>query len=159
MAAAAAMMEAQAPPVFARWPEPRLLASRHAAPAASTALCVVARGHLPMDRPRVKQLARHGASGCLWRTPSYAAAGEAAPRRELALVIRRAYARAPVSAVCGSGEAQESHNGLEGLRHRGPRVERNGMYAVSRFSPRHIVEVKIHLQPFQRCGNLRTTCS
>ena len=154
--AAAAKMNAQAPPVFTRWPEPQSPASREAAPAAPTGLCVIARRCLLMDRRGVRQLARRGASWCLSRTTSSTAAGEAAARRERVLVMRCAYARAPVSAVCGSGEPQESHNGLEGLCHRGPRVERNGMYAVSRFSPRYIVEVKMQLQPFRLHARLRT---
>ena len=50
-AAAAAKMEAQPPPVFTRWPQPQSLGSSDVAPAAPTALCVVARDLLAMDRP------------------------------------------------------------------------------------------------------------
>ena len=35
-------------------------------------------------------------------------------------------------------------------------VMANGMYAVSRFSPRYIVEVKMQLQPFRLHARLRT---
>jgi hypothetical protein len=106
-AAAVTMKEAQAP-VYARWSEPQSSASREAAPAASTALCTSARGCLPMDRRGVRQLARRGASGCLWRTPLRAAAGGAAARQEHALLVRWPHARAPVCVVCGSREPQES---------------------------------------------------
>ena len=108
-------MEAQTLQGFTRWSDPRSPASSDVVPATSTKESVVARGLLPKDRRGVRHLARCGASGCLRRTPSHAAAGEAAGRREHTLVVRRAYARALVSAVYGSGEPQESRNGLEGL--------------------------------------------
>ena len=104
MAAAAAMMEAQTLPFFAWWPVPQSLASRHVTPASSSALCVIARRCLPMDRRGVRQLARRGAAGCLWRTPLRAAAGGAVARRERALRMLRAYMCAPVWAVCESRE-------------------------------------------------------
>ena len=99
-------MEAQTLQGFTRWSDPRSPASSDVVPATSTKESVVARGLLPKDRRGVRHLARCGASGCLRRTPSHTAAGEAAGRREHTLVVRRAYARTHLSVQC---VGQESH--------------------------------------------------